>query len=484
MKATRREFLIGTGGFLAASALSAYGTAKKHVIVVGAGLSGLSTAYELALKGYRVTILEGRDRVGGRIFTLRKPFSDGLFCESGGELIGDGYKRMLEYSDKFNVDYEELTAEVETGGSVADLQDGIGRTAYLKGNLYPRGSVFNPHPYGLKGDEAKVLPPTLYGMNIRLMINEVRRKKRTISDFDKMSLADAMREKGVSEQAIKLMDISLNYNSIETVSAGGVLFDGGRRRGAGTVPIKFTGGNDLLTDALAENSKKNGVNIRLSSKVKRISQTGNGVKVSFVDKNGNGKTLKADKLVCTIPFKVLRNVEFAPCLPYQKTKAINELGYTRNTKVYFQTKFAEWDKRTLGSSIWTDTPVERIFSVTGKTGDEKGIFSAWTEGNGSKVLENMAPEKRVAFAREKFEEILPFMKGSVERTYTQSWTKDEFAGGSYSHLKVGQLTSVFPHIRTAVGNIHFAGEHTAVKFPGMEGALESAERVVAEITGG
>ncbi len=454
------------------------------MIVAGAGLSGLSAAYELALQGFDVTVIEGRDRIGGRIRTLRDPFSEGLHVETGGEIIGDGYTRMLGYLDKFGIEYRELRGDVETGGALADLQKGIGMTAYMKGKLYPRGTVLKRNPYGLKGDEATGLPPGIYSANVRTMYNDVRKKTRSLADFDNLSLAQALREKGVSEKAIELINISLNYNSVEKVSAGGVLFDGIRRRTSGSIPIKIDGGNDLIPMVLAEKAVENGAKIRLSSRIKKISQDEKGVKVFYHDQNGRLQTAEANKLVCTIPFSVLRKIEFSPGLPQEKKKAIDELDYTKSTKVYLQAKYREWGKRALGASVWTDTGLERIFSSTGNPGDPSSIFTIWTEGDGSKFLERMSVPLRMDYARRKFEEILPFMAGSVERTHTQSWSQDEFVRGAYSQLNVGQLTSIKPHIKTAVGNIHFAGEHTAETSPGMEGALESAERVVKELASG
>jgi len=482
MKLTRRDFLLSSSGLLLLSNRSAFSQDKKSVIVAGAGLSGLSAAYELALKGFDVTVIEGRDRIGGRIRTLREPFSDGLHVETGGEIIGDGYTRMLGYLDKFGIEYQELRGDVETGGALEELQQGIGMTAYMKGNLYPRGTVLKRNPYGLKGDEAIGLPPNIYSANLRTMYNEVRNNTKTLADYDKLSLAQALLEKGVSQKAIELIDISLNYNSINNVSAGGVLSDNIRRRASGSVPIKVDGGNDLIPKALAENAVKNGVKILLSSKIKRISQGEKSVKVFYHDRSGRLQSAVANKLVCTIPFSVLREVEFLPGLPQEKRRAIEELDYTLNTKVYLQTKYREWGKRALGASVWTDTRLERIFSSTGQPGDSSSIFTIWTEGNGSKFLEKMSTPLRMDYARRKFEEILPFMAGSVERTHTKSWSQDEFVRGAYSQLNVGQLTSIKPDIKTAVGNIHFAGEHTAETSPGMEGALESAERVVDEIT--
>lgn len=483
MKLTRREFILTSSGILLASNYRILAQKKKqHVIIAGAGLAGLSAAYELAKKGFEVTLIEGRDRIGGRVFTLREPFSDGLQVESGGELLGDGYKRMLGYAEQFGIEYIEQQGEFETGGSVAGIQYGIGRTAYMKGKLYRKGTVFKKHPYGLKGDEANVLPQTLLDRNLRLIYNEYRDKKRTLGDFDKLSLAETLKQKGVSKNAIDLINISLNYNSIETVSTAGILNDTLKRRNAGEVSIKIVGGNDLIPNAIAKEAQKIGVKILLSAKVKKISQDKNGVKVEFQEKNGETLTIEGDKLVCTIPFSVLREIDFSPELPPEKARAINELEYTKNTKVHIQSKYAEWDKRALGSSVWTDTPIERIFASTGKSGDERAIFTIWTEGNGSIVLEQMPEQKRLSYGQEMFEKVLPFMKGSVERSHTLSWSQDEFIRGAYSHLKVGQFTSIQPYIKTKVGNIHFAGEHTADEFSGMEGALESAERVVGEIS--
>ena len=484
MKQNRRDFLLTSGGILVASRASVFGQKKKRVIVAGAGLAGLSAAFELSRKGFDVTVIEGRDRIGGRVFTLRETFSKGLHVETGGELLGDGYKRMLGYADKFGIKYEKINSNTGTGGSVADLQPGgIGRTAHMRGKLYPRGTVIKEHPYGLKGAEGKVLPPTLYGLKLRQLIGQIRQKKKTLADFDKLSLADALRENGTSEKAIELMNISLNYNSIETVSTGGILFDGGKRRGAGTVPVRIIGGNDLLPKALAENSRRNGVKFILSAKVKKVSQNKKGIKVSFQNTDGKTQTIKGEKLVCTIPFSVLKEIEFSPPLPEQKSKAINELDYTQNTKVYLQGETAEWDRRKLGSSIWTDTHLERIFLASRQKKGQKGVFTIWTEGEGSKVLEKMRPLKRMDHVWKKFAQMLPFMRDKIEKADTISWSQDEFVRGAYAHLKVGQLMSIHPHIKTTVGNIHFAGEHTAEKSPGMEGALESAERVVKEVLG-
>jgi monoamine oxidase len=479
MNLNRRQFLSLSG--IALFSRPVFAQSKPRVIVAGAGLAGLSAAYELSQLGFQVTVIEGRDRIGGRVFTLKKPFVDGQFVELGGELIGDGYKRMLGYAQKFKIPVEEIPSEFETGGSVSNLQGGIGTTAILKGKLYPIGSTLEPHPYNLQGDEAKVLPPTLLSRHLRFIARDVAGNADKIAELDKISLADTLRARGASETAIKLMNISLNYNSIETVSTGGIMFESQRRIGAGTKAMRIIGGNYEIPKALAENAEKNGAKFILSAKIKQISHTPNSVKLSYQDKKGKINTIEADKLVCTIPYSVLREIRFSPTLPEAKAKAINELAYTQITKVFMQGSRFEWDRRNLGTSIWTDSPLERIFNGSGQRGDVRGIFTVWTEGEGGLITAKMSDAARQKWARIELEKALPFMKGAIERTQTKSWTNDEFTRGAYSHFTKGQLTALKPHLKTAVGAIHFAGEHTAENAPGMEGALESAERVVAEI---
>lgn len=477
MKLNRREFFAILS--LAVFAKPVFSQTKPRVIIAGAGLSGLSAAYELSLRGFEVTILEARDRIGGRIFTLREPFIDGQYIETGGEILGDGYKRFLSYADKFGIKYSEIPNETQTGGSVSSLQKGIGISVFMQGKLFPAGSDF-PNPYDLSGEEAKNLPPNYLVKKLLEMAAEVRQNPAKLAEYDKISLADALRQKGVSDQMIKLMNISLNYNSIETVSAGGILWESRRRANIGTKAVKIDGGNDAVTNMLAEKALQNGVKIIKNAKITQINHSANFVKISFTDKSGKNQIIEGEKLICTLPFTALRKVSFSPSLPNAKAKAINELAYTQITKVFLQGKRQEWDKLKLGSMIWTDSPCERVFNAAGKEGDLRGIVKVWTEGEGAKYPDSLSNKKRIEWAKTELKKILPKMK--FDQTATKSWGNDEFAGGSYAHFTRNQLTELQPYLKTQVGAIHFAGEHTAEKAPGMEGTLESAERVVAEIT--
>jgi monoamine oxidase len=93
----------------------------------------------------------------------------------------------------------------------------------------------------------------------------------------------------------------------------------------------------------------------------------------------------------------------------------------------------------------------------------------------------MSEERRLRFAEQEFVKLRPAAKGAIEAVASTSWANDEFAGGAYPFYAPGQVGRLRPATAQPWGRLHFAGEHTAVTQPGMEGAAESADRAVAEL---
>ena len=105
---SRRDFLsqgavAALGAIRTSAALKRKGPARR-VLVAGAGLAGLSAAYELMQAGHHVTVLEASDRPGGRVLTLRDSFADGLYAEAGAEMFGGTHDFVLRYVKRFGLD--------------------------------------------------------------------------------------------------------------------------------------------------------------------------------------------------------------------------------------------------------------------------------------------------------------------------------------------------------------------------------------------
>src|SRR5581483_9842046 len=115
---TRRELVAGTAGAVVAlragRARGATPAKPTDAIVVGAGLAGLVCAYELQRAGHRVTVLEARNRTGGRVYTVRKGFVSGQYAEGGGEFFDPGDRLMRLYTQRFGLGVEDLRTEPDS----------------------------------------------------------------------------------------------------------------------------------------------------------------------------------------------------------------------------------------------------------------------------------------------------------------------------------------------------------------------------------
>jgi monoamine oxidase len=240
---------------------------SRKVLVLGAGMAGLVAGYELAKLGHDVTILEARLRPGGRVHTLREPFSDGLYAEAGAARIPDNHDLTLRYVKEFSLPLEPFYPD---------------RLSALR---FDRG----------------------------------RREQVPIDGF-----TDAM---------------TWNY--------------GGDLGGAPERWRKIKGGSDLLPRAFAE---RLGSKILYGSAVVKIEQDASQARVVFL-KDNRQQTLTADKVVCTIPFSVLRNVDM-PGLSTRKREIINGTHYDAVSRVYLQTRNRFWEQNGLNGFAFTSGAVE------------------------------------------------------------------------------------------------------------------------------
>lgn len=436
---------------------------RKEVVVLGAGLSGLYTAVLLQDAGYSVSVLEGRDRVGGKVFTLNhlvgKP-------EGGGWTVGDHYQRFRKLVDRFHLNLLELPMVAGPSGTMF----------YVNGQRVALKDWSMAKPNQLSDAERQTPPPALLGKFIR-SVNPLKGGREWFEkphpDLD-ISIDAFLRKQKASKEARRLMNIAPNTNDLKNTSLLWAMRDDERRkRYASDTFYRIEGGNGRLVDAMAAALRQP---VQRSKKVIGIDQTDTQVSIRCTD----GTTTSADYVVSTLPFSVMRGIEINPKPPALQAEAIRRLPYTAISQVYIQVEQPFWADDDFPVSMWTDTAIERVLPITNEKG-QISMIVVWMDGENALNFDKLPPEKQEKQVIETLRTIRPTTTDALQVVHTQHWAKHPFALGAYAHFAPKQITRFARQMALPHGALFFAGEHTAVESPGMEGALESAERVVQEL---
>ncbi|HEY9600941.1 MAG TPA: NAD(P)/FAD-dependent oxidoreductase [Allocoleopsis sp.] len=469
-KLNRRDFIGG----LSQSALSllvfsratqqlvASASQPTSVLVLGAGLSGLYTALLLEAKGLSVTVLEARDRVGGRVHTLNdipgKP-------EAGGQSFNEKYQRLLALAERLQV----------------HLEPAVGLDKEML--LYVRKQTVLPKHWAgaganqLAANERRLIPPLLLSHYLRQNNPLQDATAWTNSQYAALDipLVDYLRSEGASTEALRLMNCHPGslMNSVETASSLCALRNDQRGKIPSKQSLHIQDGNSRLPEKMAAALKSP---VQMNKVVEAIRSRDRDVEVHCTD----GSTFRADYAVVTLPFSVLREVEIKPRLPAIQAEAIQELNYTPVTQIRFTVREPFWEKDGYPPMMWTDSALQSIFPVRDRQGKVQSLV-CWVSGEGAKKLDAMSTTGLEQLVRSQLKQIRPGVEENMEIVRVVSWGRDPFARGAYSHFGPGQIRRFQHQMAQPWQRLHFAGEHTAISSPGMESALESAERVAQEI---
>jgi monoamine oxidase len=452
--------------------------------VIGAGLAGLRSALLLEARGCDVTILEGRTRLGGRLHT--RTDLPGL-PEQGGSTLGSTYTRMLAMAGQYGIGVGPppfghgpktgACSDCHAQGKVPDRRGGPGTLYYWRGRQVLQGDWGDALP-GLSERERKVTPDRLlasYVMPGNPLPDTEAWTRPEFAEYDDLSLADYLRRLGATPTALQLMDVAPNCPGLDRASALWALRDAQRRAAAGGgAPQRFILGASDYIEKLAGALRTRPLTGR---EVATLASTGDKAVVTCRD----GSRYEADYVISTLPLPCLARVRFDPAPPALQRAAFREITHTPITRVYFRVKRPFWDEDGLPNSMWTDTPLERIFALRDEDSGEVVALSSHADGPGAARLDAMDEDERLRFATDLFVKTRPAAEAAVEAVASTSWARDPFAGGAYPYYAPGQIRRLRAEASRAIGRIHFAGEHTAITSPGMEGACESADRAVAEV---
>lgn len=446
----------------------------KKVVVIGAGVAGLAAAYELTQAGHDVTVLEARGRAGGRVETMREQFSDGLYAEAGAMNVYDTHDWTLKYIKLFG-----LTLDASAPSTLASV-------VYLRGQrLVAKQGQALEYPLGLTAEEKRLGRRGMWEKYVLSVAKDVGDYDApgwpgaALLKYDRMTFTEYLRAQGASPAAAELLRLGALGAFGDGAGAVSALLL--LREIAHRSRIKqnyyIRGGTDLLPRAFAA---KLSDRIRYGAPVVGVEQDSNGVRVAHLHA-GARETIAADRIVCTVPFSILRRIKVSPDFSREKRRAVDEMPYTSVTRAYLQTSSKFWLEEGLTGAATTDLSNMLVFDGAPGQAPRRGIIEAYFAGPQARRLSAMREPERVLSTLALMEKVHPRVRREFEVGATKCWDEDEWARGGYAWYRPGQMTSLLPHVTRPEGRIHFAGEHASALFGWMQGAIESGNRAAREV---
>jgi monoamine oxidase len=429
---------------------------RPRVLVLGAGLAGLTAARYLERAGADVTIIEARARIGGRILTMRDGFAEGQHAELGADLIEEEQTPVLELAKALKL------------GTVRILRRGWGF-----------------HGGSRRAPITKRVSDTFERVE-ELLKSEIEAYKCADSRWDS---AVAQRIAGESAAAwLKRVranrEVAAGVRGLrgffladaEHLSMLPVVdqFAEGGAPGASAM-YRLKDGNDALPATIARGLK---ATIHLEAPATRIVTRGRTVAVSCGGRNQ--AKLTADFVVSTLPATTLRRVVFEPALNRSQAEAIRALSYGPATKALLQFENRFWKRLTRSSAYASDRSTGAVWDANEQQARAPGILTLLAGGSASREVREM-------IAQRGWKGLVRQLSWLGEPAHliaaaSYSWEADRWARGGYAVFTPRFDPALRDWLARPSGRIVFAGEHTSRQWQGfMSGAIESGRRAALEV---
>lgn len=429
---------------------------RARVVVAGAGLAGLTAARYLERVGAEVTVVEARDRVGGRVHTIRG-FEGGQHAEAGADLIEAEQSHVLDLASELGL---KTTRILRSGWGFYGSSTGGGKKIRSAPDTFERAAErLGPEIAAFKASDRR------WDSGVGQWLG-----RQSVADWLKDSGADTELSAGLrglrgfflaDPEVLSLLQLVDQFASDEIPGEGRM--------------YRLRDGNDALPAALAAGLRGR---IVLSAVLKRVVRRGTRLRVAIDD--GRLRELGADYLVMALPASTLKNVVVLPSLPEEQWRAITKLRYGPATRVLLQFDRRFWQRFGRPSAYGSDQAFGAVWDANEQQRGKAGILSLFAGGNAARDLRALIRRRGwPALVRR-----LSWLGRPARLLYatTVAWDRDPWARGGYAVFDPGFDPTLRSWLSRPAGPIVFAGEHTSDRGQGyMNGAIESGKRAAVEV---
>ena len=479
-RTTRRRLLQGGLGFAGAMAASNFFKGGERamaqttpILIVGAGIAGLTAAYRLTQAGVPVNVIEARNRVGGRIRSISKIAGTTIDAELG-----------AAYIDTEHVCIRDLAAEL--GLREFDLvagEEGLTPEIYFaEGRIIPIQEIINDFAPVAERIDADLIAIDNF--------EDYTTFDQATADIDNLSIAEYLETIPTSTTLRQILGVTYNafygldaqeQSSLNLIYIIGTEPNTFELYGSSDERYRIIGGNSQIINGLANLLQGS---IETSTVLEGITSLSDGsYRVSL--RSGESTFDRTyERILLTIPFPVLRNVQLNVDLPPVKRFAIDNYGFGTNSKLHIAFNNPVW-RTQFGSSgeTYADLGFQNTREVAPTSPTMEGVLEFLAGGNLGLVLGSGTPEDNAQRFLPELDLLYPGISSNrIGRAVRSYWPGELYTQGSYTCYRPGQYVQFFGVEGERVGNLFFAGEHTSLDFSGlMEGGCESGEIAAMEI---